>query len=833
MTPLPKSSHGSRAGRLLPILPAIPRRLDRKPKKDDPRPENEGNAATGPSEQAETLHVAQDGNIKEVVSDGPVETAGQDLQIQISGDLRQDHNVKDNYVEVTESIAPNAVQEGTVSMLQHSSPNRALTTLTGMGSFDDTRNLDSKSPRSLHERKGSPSPTATESPSRTDEEIKEPVGISTSSTEKYVDSAGLGLSTPLYDAPSSHGQVPPTVVPIPSSTPPLHLEHNISRSVPPQPQPTSPVGAIISPSRPIQGFDHAQNISFRPAASVNSHSTPSPSHSVYQGYTYKLPHQAHDVFTHQFPAHGSTKELQQVDIHQQYPPQSSQFLPGNQPPLTPTATPSDTATQHFGFTDGSRPSSLPFRDHQNNAYPSYHPHPWTMSHSTVQSDHCVPYTHDINGVRAGPINIQEHSSMSVDRTESHLEPVAMSEHLLDNFNVNEFSDCHIHVYHTNRRFSPVEFWLHSLMIARSPRLRYMLKNNHPVLDNHGRRHLQLTLADRFITPSALYSALKTCYGEDPSAFTGSMLSRQSRAEYSRSWLIECLAFAAAGHLLQLTGVVLRGLEIASKILNWDNIEKALSFALEGGPHRGHDPSVFVVPTSRPSYSTDSSPTTNRILTPTSSQDPASDVPSQNGSAETTHAVTQESQAVCCASDLLARCLRLIATTFPASWEFQRYARPLADIDRLPTTAESRSPLSKSRLSKIQFGDLPSENAVKSSDQDTLISSIMLSLPFVHLYSLLEQMRISARDFAEFQKNIRTIIEERERRRQVVLQSKSVPSAQRLAAVRHEWAEVGYREYVQDGEHSGPEIWREFTGIYLDPSDSQPKQSDQQATDLLL
>jgi hypothetical protein len=44
-------------------------------------------------------------------------------------------------------------------------------------------------------------------------------------------------------------------------------------------------------------------------------------------------------------------------------------------------------------------------------------------------------------------------------------------------------------------------------------------------------------------------------------------------------MIHALGYMSAGHLLQLPVVTFHGLQFAQELLRWDNIEKALEFAL--------------------------------------------------------------------------------------------------------------------------------------------------------------------------------------------------------------------------------------------------------------
>lgn len=390
-----------------------------------------------------------------------------------------------------------------------------------------------------------------------------------------------------------------------------------------------------------------------------------------------------------------------------------------------------------------------------------------------------------------------------DRLSRH---VPLVEHLLQQFNVEDYADCHLNLVHENLRFEKTTWSLSSLLLARSYKLRDLLKS--AGLTEGGKISLEVRLTDRFVTPLAMNSALRVLYGEYPETFTLAMVHSTFDTD-AKLWAFQMdasLAFAAAGHVLGLDNVVFHGLQVASTILDWDNLEQALSFSLESGPNRGNSASVDVIPLSSysPVCSRESGLSAALDLTP-----PSSSTESRPERSEGIASVNSYTGEVRSAYDLEARCLSWMASNMDDSWHFDSSARPLAEVDRLPTTAESRSPLFKSRLSRIQFGDHPSEMHSKESDRSCFVSSIVLSLPFTALRYMLD---IGAQPIIG---QLHAIVKERERRRQIVLQSKSVPWNQRFAARDYEWVEVGYTEWVEttgDGGDGQVSLARTFTGI---------------------
>lgn len=385
-----------------------------------------------------------------------------------------------------------------------------------------------------------------------------------------------------------------------------------------------------------------------------------------------------------------------------------------------------------------------------------------------------------------------------------LNQCSLTDHLLQQFDSGTFSDCHLELSYEDDKFETVEFLLHCAVITQSPLLKTSL--NATTVQEDGTRQLQIQIHDRFITPVAIRAALRVCYGESPLLFNGTSRARfsQSTAEISNSWMENALAFAKAGSLLGLEAVTYRGLQIASKVLNWENLETALSFLLCGGMNAGcglendiqSDSFVYA---------------TNKLVDPKSAntRGPEEDSVSANveKSAEPEARTTDNSQKFHSPSmiDMLYQCLHFMIADFPEAWNLDVSCRPSADIDRLPTIPENRSPLSKSRLSLIQFGDHPSERTTKASDENTVLSSIMVSMPYVFIKYVVDRLSGSTRN-----KNLRKLVKEREWRRRRVLKSNSIPFSTRQAAV--EYGHAGWEEYVDEDQNSQLSIERKWVGL---------------------
>lgn len=394
-------------------------------------------------------------------------------------------------------------------------------------------------------------------------------------------------------------------------------------------------------------------------------------------------------------------------------------------------------------------------------------------------------------------------------------PSSLVEYLLENLNNEEYADCRLNMIHENNRFAKADWSLSSLLIARSPRLRDTLRVSMPGED--GKRIIRLEVQGRFITPKSVEAALRVCYGEPTNAFTGANpheLISAPKANVSASSMDDCLDYVATGCILQLKEAALQGLEVASKILNWENLEAAVSFGLESVRQRGENASAAVIEVSNyirigADYTYlasegDPSPSSCALFTPPSQQGP-------ENAAELMPPERRYGPPVQSAYDLLIHCLRYIRDNFPTSWELDVTARPLADVDRLPVTRNSRSPLSRSRLGHIQFGQMPSEVEKGSSNPDVLISTIVLSVPFLWLNFILKTMG------EPICRNLVSIVNERERRRHIILQSEDVNKKQRMVADAYEWGEAGFEESVKIADDGGMILSRRFTGIAGGPS----------------
>ncbi|KAI9839806.1 MAG: hypothetical protein M1837_002005 [Sclerophora amabilis] len=422
-----------------------------------------------------------------------------------------------------------------------------------------------------------------------------------------------------------------------------------------------------------------------------------------------------------------------------------------------------------------------------------------QSHQPAQEDRPV-----INGGQSDPAGPPSHNNLSngyvdgtgpgrVRRPADHLlnpsaDDVAAAEdlqgYLLSRFKDKSTADCDVELRHENGRFEKVSFPTHSLLIARSGTLRALIESTPP---NTFPKTLSIATSDRFLNIDAFEKAMQHLYGgpllnlEDVNRsarlIQGPGMQTQSRS--NEEVMVDfALAYAAAGHLLEIPGITYRGTQIASRLTNWTNLERSLSFAMEGG--LGAD-WVLAGPTG--DYTNES---------------PERADPSASIVVERQVPVGPKYGRY--AEDLLRSDVDLIIRHFPHGFILDKSASQSALLHpRLPTIKGTSSSRHNPRLSLIQFGDHPSpEEASLPVLSHKILSKILLSIPFSLLKYILESPRLGSAS-GSFPDGLRqeiscTVVGERERRRHDILRSRTVSNEERKAR-SVEWEAVGWEESV--------------------------------------
>ena len=323
-------------------------------------------------------------------------------------------------------------------------------------------------------------------------------------------------------------------------------------------------------------------------------------------------------------------------------------------------------------------------------------------------------------------------------------PPATVDHLdgLVNYVQAQFADSELADYTLELRYSddraePVRIPGHGLIFGRSPTLKSLMKtqgqvNNGDVLTG---KSLLIESDDRFLRSDGFWMALQRLYGGpllDIGTPAMQHLPRTSQQSYPMPGTAadRCdlgLGYAAAGHILQIPPVINRGAEIAGHFVNWDTIEKALDFALDGGVDT--------------QWTYGAQPEQAR---PVSTYGPAVNI-------------------------IIYGALNFVVSAFPPNFELDTSVGDPVTNRRLPVTLEDRP--SNSRLSFIKFGDHPSEETVKLESRasvTTILSKLLLNLPFHLLKYILESPRLgNVEGWASTNlrlKVMHSVIEEREKRR---------------------------------------------------------------------
>lgn len=356
---------------------------------------------------------------------------------------------------------------------------------------------------------------------------------------------------------------------------------------------------------------------------------------------------------------------------------------------------------------------------------------------------------------------------------------------LQHFNNAKYADCHLRISFENQSYETLDLLLHRIILAYSPFLAALLESSE--LASDGLRHSSLNVTDKYVTPQAIEFAISTCYGRAPEEFPGmASETSDSEAQKSATSIENGLAFIAAGQLLGLPDVVAQGSSMAVRSLNMDTIEQGLSFALEAFAKDDLESFEYVSAVVRGGTRSRGA----RRDRPSVHQQSKSD--NDSSGLGPTNTETDAGQPLVENKFLFLRCLEWIVRQYPDKCSVDISAQSLASIDRLPQIPQITQNGPKSRLSRIQFGSLSSEKdeeVPKSTNQNTTLASILLSLPhglIEHVVSTL-QHRISA-------ESLKALIEERERRRRRVLQEH--PDYKQINTSLEKGDPVGWEEHLE-------------------------------------
>jgi hypothetical protein len=321
--------------------------------------------------------------------------------------------------------------------------------------------------------------------------------------------------------------------------------------------------------------------------------------------------------------------------------------------------------------------------------------------SQSQSSHDFqPPIHPIHHGHTGSIPVPDTPGIALNSQTA----LALKEYIEIQFGGPSFSDVTVKIIQRSQFAEPIMIKAHRIILARSPKLQELV--------NLGTDIVVIDLRAKYLETNTFVHVLRYLYG-------AALPTRNSLAGQPMEL---SLALAAAGWTCRLPEITAAGLDYANSFMNWDTVEKALAFALEGGL--------------TPFFQFDEA---DAVLEPTFGD---------------------------YAGQFLQFILNWLGTNLPSNFQFIASAPQLAESPRLPGTLENRPSVANPRLSRIRFGDLPSE---ESSQSTTLLSSIMLSLPLGPLkYLLLHPVFLGRPGHADM---ARAIIMEREIRRKKARESR--------------------------------------------------------------
>lgn len=356
---------------------------------------------------------------------------------------------------------------------------------------------------------------------------------------------------------------------------------------------------------------------------------------------------------------------------------------------------------------------------------------------------------------------------------SAVEALDLTRYLRNQFGNREYADHVVVISHSSHKLSPGTFALHGIMLARSPKLASLMSMSHSGPMSIPRT-LHVVVSDRFIDlDEVVTKGLLHLYGE-PMLDLGSIPGMLAVSGYPPNPYLQlraALAYAALGHFLQMDAIIVRGLDLASTLLNWHNIGLALAFALEGGLGASWSEGVEE-PTSVASVDESASPASA----------PAYGVYSDR---------------------MLHAVISFIIANFPADFDFAAGVPQLPEAPRLPIAAEPRHARSGSRLSQIRFGEMTVE---ERGPEYSILSGVLVSLPFAILKHVLEHASLVARlGAARVAEVMSMTVEEREQRRlRVAAQSSASSAAPESAMDERLWNSVRWTELVEAVPMAGPE-----------------------------
>jgi hypothetical protein len=337
-----------------------------------------------------------------------------------------------------------------------------------------------------------------------------------------------------------------------------------------------------------------------------------------------------------------------------------------------------------------------------------------------EEQHAVPYQ---NGTAPSAVRLEE-------------SPFELASYLSTQYGNPEFADFILQVRSPESILVSVP--VHGIVVVRSPVIADAVHRS-PAPSHRSRdarRLVDVLALDPLTTRESLEEAVRVLYGAPlllaqtflyglgPYAYESDQASPSTDAQRRMRQL---LSYIAAARTFQMPSMQARGVDIARMLLRWDTVDQVLQYVLAASP----------APRSR-------------------AEGPDSDDPF--------------------VATLLSYALEFIAYTFPVDFKLYTIAPEFKQAPRLPTSLEPRQPTHNPRLSKIRFGDAPTEDDHQPSHATTVLSTILLSLPLPLVERLFNHRGTANQIGWTGAANIlRDVINERENRRQKASRAQLKPT----------------------------------------------------------
>jgi hypothetical protein len=267
-------------------------------------------------------------------------------------------------------------------------------------------------------------------------------------------------------------------------------------------------------------------------------------------------------------------------------------------------------------------------------------------------------------------------------------PFELASYLSTQFGNPEFADFVLQV--RSPEYQYISIPVHGIVVVRSPVIANAVRRSIPPShrSRDSRRLIDVLTVNPFVATESVQEAIKVLYGVPLLHQTflyglghySPEMPHPQVTKDARKRMDQLLSYIAAGNVLQIPSMQARGVEIAKALLRWDTVEQVLHYGL---------------------YAARSAARSN------------------TEGADVHDPFAQE---------LLNSAVEFIAYNFPADFTLYKLAAELQNDPRLPSISEDRAPTHNPRLSKIRFGDAPTDDDTQVSSMARTLSSILISLP---------------------------------------------------------------------------------------------------------